>query len=384
MSEDKAVKEAEVTKLPAPVFNAPVTTEEVVQTIDITKLITSVDALNGLREFATAMADSGDMLPVHLQGKVGACMAVAMQALRWDLDPWGVGQKTFVINGTLGYEAQLINSVILKHAPVTGALEFDWYGPWDKVIGKFKEMKNAKGNRYHVPGWSLADEAGCGVKVWATLKGESQPRTLDLLLSQALTRNSTLWASDPKQQLAYLGIKRWARLYTPGVLLGVYSRDEVEQMPPRIVNPQAEPIKGTLAEPVQRGSRASSMKQKLAEKAHQQEHQEVPAPEVTAPEAPAPQTSDDHTPELPLEQSAHADAPPADVPPPAEPPACIDEKTQEELLGRITECGVGLAKVLESVGVATIDLVRVSDVPALRRRLTIYEKRRKSKEHAEG
>ena len=52
---------------------------------------------------------------------------------------------------------------------------------------------------------------------------------MELLLAQARTRNSTLWADDPKQQLAYLAQKRWARLYAPGVILGVYTPDELEQ-----------------------------------------------------------------------------------------------------------------------------------------------------------
>jgi hypothetical protein len=48
-------------------------------------------------------------------------------------------------------------------------------------------------------------------------------------MSQATVRNSTLWASDPKQQLAYLAVKRWARLYCPDVILGVYTPDELQQ-----------------------------------------------------------------------------------------------------------------------------------------------------------
>lgn len=43
------------------------------------------------------------------------------------------------------------------------------------------------------------------------------------------TRNSPLWKTAPKQQLAYLAVKYWARLYCPDVILGVYSPDEFEQ-----------------------------------------------------------------------------------------------------------------------------------------------------------
>ena len=55
---------------------------------------------------------------------------------------------------------------------------------------------------------------------------------LELLLAHARTRNSTLWADDPRQQLAYLAIKRWARLYCPDVILGVYSPDELNERGP--------------------------------------------------------------------------------------------------------------------------------------------------------
>ena len=64
--------------------------------------------------------------------------------------------------------------------------------------------------------------------MWATLAGESAPRVLTLMLSQASVRNSTLWADDPQQQLFYLAQKRWARKYAPGTILGLYSADEIE------------------------------------------------------------------------------------------------------------------------------------------------------------
>lgn len=43
--------------------------------------------------------------------------------------------------------------------------------------------------------------------------------------------------SNPKQQIAYLGVKYWARLYCPEVILGVYTPDEVEQRTEREINP---------------------------------------------------------------------------------------------------------------------------------------------------
>jgi len=185
--------------------------------------------------FAKLMASGKVTLPPELRNE-GDCLAITMQSLQWGMNPFAVAQKTFLVSGKLGYEAQLVNAVINTMAPTKDRIHYEWYGPWDKVIGKFEIKKGDKGE-YRVPGWKLADEDGIGVKVWATLKGEDEPRVLELLLAQARTRNSTLWADDPRQQLAYLGVKRWSRLYCPDVILGVYTPDELENLPEREINP---------------------------------------------------------------------------------------------------------------------------------------------------
>ena len=53
-------------------------------------------------------------------------------------------------------------------------------------------------------------------------------------MAQAGVRNSPLWEQDPRQQLAYLCVKRWARLHAPDVLLGVYTPDELQEAAPRV------------------------------------------------------------------------------------------------------------------------------------------------------
>lgn len=192
--------------------------------------------LNAISTFAQIMAQGTATVPEHLQGNQADCMAVAMQAAQWQMNPFAVAQKTHLIHGVLGYEAQLINAVITRSGVLANRFEYEWYGPWEKVVGKFQIRKGDKGE-YRVPGWTLADEMGIGIIIRATLKGEDQPRELNLLLAQARTRNSTLWADDPRQQLAYLAVKRWARLYCPEVILGVYSPDELEEREEKVINP---------------------------------------------------------------------------------------------------------------------------------------------------
>lgn len=178
-------------------------------------------------KFAEIMATGKSTIPAELRN-VGDCLAITMQAMNWKMNPFSVAQKTFFISGKIGYEAQLVAAAITNSGAVVGNFGFEWFGPWEKVIGKFDIKRSDKGE-YRVPGWRLEDEAGIGIRCWNTLRGESEPRVLELLLAQARTRNSTLWADDPKQQLAYLAQKRWARLYAPGVILGVYTPDELDQ-----------------------------------------------------------------------------------------------------------------------------------------------------------
>ncbi|MEL4885676.1 recombinase RecT [Pectobacterium betavasculorum] len=193
--------------------------------------------LNAISAFAQIMAQGAATVPAHLQGNQADCMAVAMQAAQWQMNPFAVAQKTHLINGVLGYEAQLVNAVISRSGVLSNRFEYEWFGPWEKIIGRFAIRKNDKGKEYRVPGWNLADEEGVGIRIRATLKGEDSPRELELFLAQARVRNSTLWADDPRQQLAYLAVKRWSRLYCPDVILGVYTPDEIEERNEKDITP---------------------------------------------------------------------------------------------------------------------------------------------------
>lgn len=191
-------------------------------------LTLDVASMNSMVSLANIMATGKATIPQEYRNSPGDCLAVVMQAVQWGMNPFAVAQKTHFVSGKIGYEAQLVNAVITALAPTKDRLHFEWFGDWKKVIGKFENKKNQEGKEYRQPGWSMEDEEGLGIKVWATIKGEDEPRVLELFLAQARTRNSTLWADDPRQQLAYLATKRWARLYCPDVIMGVYTPDEFD------------------------------------------------------------------------------------------------------------------------------------------------------------
>lgn len=189
-------------------------------------------ALERIEKFAGLMASARVTIPVELQNKPGDCLALCLQAQAWGMNPYAVAQKAHVIKNKLGYEAQLVNAVITRHAPIQGRLSFAWSEGWERILGKFKKQpgKNS-GADYTVPNWADKDEDGLWCEVSATLTGETEPRVLRLEMRQAHPRQSTLWATDPKQQLAYTVVKRWARLHCPDVILGIYTPEELKSMP---------------------------------------------------------------------------------------------------------------------------------------------------------
>ncbi len=191
-----------------------------------------LDALERIEKFARLMATAKVTIPADLHNKPGDCLALCLQAQAWGMNPYAVAQKAHVIKGKIGYEAQLVNAVITCHAPIENRPVFAWSQGWERIIGKFKKVPGKNGGaEYAVPNWADKDEEGLWCAVSATIKGETAPRVLRLEMKQAHPRQSTLWATDPKQQLAYTVMKRWARLHCPDVILGIYTPEELEAMP---------------------------------------------------------------------------------------------------------------------------------------------------------
>lgn len=182
----------------------------------VNNTVFSHQMLQRIQDFSKIMASGGATVPKHLQGNSADCMAVTMQAFQWGMNPFAVAQKTHLVNGTLGYEAQLVNAVIVSSGAIIGKFNYEYIGKWDEY------PKTKKTNEDEI-------KLNLGIKVGAILKGDQAITWGEpLYLSNVIIRNSPLWKSAPKQQLAYLAVKYWARLYCPEVILGVYSTDELE------------------------------------------------------------------------------------------------------------------------------------------------------------
>jgi hypothetical protein len=101
--------------------NIAVIDQQAPSTMNNGSLLLNGDVMDRMMKIADVMSQGISTVPKHLQGKPSDCLAIVMQAARWGMDPYVVGQKTHVINGTLGYEAQLV-SAVLTHRRNTGAI----------------------------------------------------------------------------------------------------------------------------------------------------------------------------------------------------------------------------------------------------------------------
>ena len=178
--------------------------------VSASELVRNPSMMDQFNALANVMANGKVTVPKHLQGSPGDCFAIVMQAAQWGMNPFSVGQKTHLVNGVLGYEAQLVNAVVQSSGAISGRFYYEYNGEGESL----------------------------SCRVGAVIKGESEIVWSEWLLARTVaTKNSPLWKTNPKQQMGYLQVKNWARLYCPGAILGVYSEDELQEPQEKIINP---------------------------------------------------------------------------------------------------------------------------------------------------
>lgn len=160
----------------------------------------NLNSFADLEKFAHFMAISR-FVPKHLRGNQADCLAVLLQSIRWEMDPFSVASMSYFVNDAMAYSSQLVSSVILSRAPLDGRPNICWEGEGESlqctVSGKFR--------------------------------GDADVKVREVKIKTITTRNSPLWKQDPQQQIAYFTLRAWARLYCPDILMGVYTKEEMEE-----------------------------------------------------------------------------------------------------------------------------------------------------------
>jgi len=201
-------------------------------------LITNDENMKRATALAKTMASSKVTVPKHLQGNEGDCLAIIIQASNWGMNPFAVAQKTHLVNGVLGYEAQLVNAAVTSSNAISSPFSYE-----------FKD-----------------EHGGVSCRVGAVLRGQIEITWGEWLNSSSVTtKNSPLWKTNVRQQMGYLQVKNWSRLYTPASILGVYTPDEIElNQSPEKARPrngaeygrQAQEQQGRVIDPEQESRRA--------------------------------------------------------------------------------------------------------------------------------
>lgn len=174
---------------------------------------------------ALRLSEASGIVGKHLIGKPSACLAIVSRSITWNLDPFAVAQSTYETpGGKVGYEGKLVQAILENSGAVQGRISFEHKGPWEKLRGKFKMERSRKPGSdatFAVATYTEEDEECLSVVVRCQVKGESEPREEEFWLREMQPRNSTLWATRPRQQICYAAVRAFASIAAPGLLMGI-------------------------------------------------------------------------------------------------------------------------------------------------------------------
>ena len=163
-----------------------------------------------MMEFAKLMAMSKGAIPACLRGSPADCLAVTMDAYAAGLSPFALAKDAYKVGDIIAYGAKSTVAMLYALAPLDGRLNLSWTGEGEAMV--------------------------CSVS--GRLRGDPNPKTLDVAIKTITVRNSPLWKQQPKVQLAYWAQRAWARLYCPEATLGAPCKDDVEADTMRDVTPK--------------------------------------------------------------------------------------------------------------------------------------------------
>jgi hypothetical protein len=193
--------------------------------------------LGQVMEAAKLMALSGSMVPKFLRENAGGCFGIIWKGLAWGMDPFAVASMAYEVENrrtrekTVAYMSQLIHAIIEARAPIKRRLAVRYEGEGDDrvciVSGTFLNEDEPREHRSPRLGDRKPKPRG---------RDNRDPRDLDpngnplWENDDAPTAGSPLWKLKPDVQLWYDTSRDWARIYCPDVLLGIYTKEEMEEV----------------------------------------------------------------------------------------------------------------------------------------------------------
>jgi len=141
-----------------------------------------------------------DGMPTHVRGKWGIGFRIAADAYQWGMSPTAIADQTYVVNNRLSYQSQLIHALINKFAPLMHRLKCEYRGTGgERVCICTGQFISGDEREYETPKFK-----------------------------DITPKNSPLWKTDPDQQQWYFAVRAWGRKWVPEVVLGLYTKEELE------------------------------------------------------------------------------------------------------------------------------------------------------------
>lgn len=146
------------------------------------------------------------LVPAHFRGKIADCIIGIQMAFRLNVDPLMLLQKTYIVHGKPGIEAQMAIALVNARGPFKGPIQWRFSGT------EGKDDWTATAYATHAVTDEVC-EAECSMSL---AKAEGW-----------YAKEGSKWKTMPKMMLRYRSATFLARLYAPECLMGMSTQDEI-------------------------------------------------------------------------------------------------------------------------------------------------------------
>jgi hypothetical protein len=158
---------------------------------------------------AANLLSKSTIVPAHYRGNVSNCLIALDMSANLGLNPLLFMQKSAIIHDKMAFEGQLVISLVNKIKPFSTPIEFEYEG-------ETSDLKN-----YACTAWAISK---AGQKVSYKLKYS------DAIKIGNAGKNAN-WQNATQLMISYRAATYLVRLYAPEILLGCYTKEELEDIP---------------------------------------------------------------------------------------------------------------------------------------------------------
>jgi hypothetical protein len=168
--------------------------------------------LAGLYRLSQAYSGS-QIVPQHYQGKPSDCFIACQMAFRLGVDPLAYMQASYIVHGKPGIEAKLAVAMLNTSGKIKGRVSY-------KLTGRIEDKSRA-----------------CTATAIDAETGEAVEATIDWRMVEAegwLSKSGSKWKTMPDVMFHYRAAVFLIRMFYPEVMMGMQTRDELEDVEPEV------------------------------------------------------------------------------------------------------------------------------------------------------